>query len=297
MAMCALVLAVALSLQKEGVDFRIASETEAIDPARSVFVAVTATAPQDVEVRLPDLGGRLRGFSSAESFAEPTVTAKDGSVTQTTRWKLVPEPCADVYRISPVAVGVTRRGADVSFVAGPLYFGPPAARPAVEGGIEIDPQKDLPPWSWKRVLKVAGWALLAVLLAGLVWLLIRLLVRRVKEYRLSPVERALAELDRLLAKALPTQGRYKDFYVELTLVVRRYVQRAYGVRAPHLTTEEFLREVSSGAGSSGVARCAALKDFLETSDRVKFAGLQATPELAGEASDRARRYLVEDSRS
>ena len=108
---------------------------------------------------------------------------------------------------------------------------------------------------------------------------------------MSPIERAWVELDRLLKKGLPGRGRYKDFYVELTMVVRRYVQRKYGIKAPHLTTEEFLREFrDEGRGMRDE-----LRKFLESADMVKFAGVEATPEMADEATDSARGYLKSDA--
>ena len=110
---------------------------------------------------------------------------------------------------------------------------------------------------------------------------------------MSPIERAWVELDRLLKKGLPGRGRYKDFYVELTMVVRRYVQRKYGIKAPHLTTEEFLRNERIVELSNN--RIAELKAFLESADMVKFAGVEATPDMADAATDSARGYLKSDS--
>lgn len=108
---------------------------------------------------------------------------------------------------------------------------------------------------------------------------------------MSPIERAWAELDRLLKKDLPGRGRYKDFYVELTRVVRNYIQRKYSIKAPHMTTEEFLAAFKSGSPQS----LAALKNFLESADLVKFAGLEATPEMTDAATDSARGYLKDDA--
>jgi hypothetical protein len=187
-------------------------------------------------------------------------------------------------------------GADdgsLSFVAGPIIFGAPAAREPVTGDMETDPKKDLPPLSWKLVGQIAGGAAALALLVTALVLLVRYAVRRVREHRMSPIERAWVELDRLLRKGLPGRGRYKDFYVELTMVVRRYVQRKYGVQAPHLTTEEFLR----ACGSDG--RCgnaASLGRFLASADMVKFAGVEATPEMADDATASARGYLTLDAR-
>ncbi len=78
------------------------------------------------------------------------------------------------------------------------------------------------------------------------------------------------------------------------MVVRRYVQRKYGIKAPHLTTEEFLRE-SSNRRIVELSNGAELKKFLESADMVKFAGVEATPEMADEATDSARGYLKNDA--
>ena len=111
---------------------------------------------------------------------------------------------------------------------------------------------------------------------------------------MSPIERAWVELDRLLKKGLPGRGRYKDFYVELTMVVRRYVQRKYGIKAPHLTTEEFFAELAK-SNNQTIEQSNNLRRFLESADLVKFAGVEATPEMADEATDSARGYLQSDA--
>ena len=61
-----------------------------------------------------------------------------------------------------------------------------------------------------------------------------------------------------------------------------------------MTTEEFLRECSAVEGRIGDT--AALGKFLESADMVKFAGVEATPEMADDATDSARGYLKGDSR-
>lgn len=275
--------AVLFEAAKGGVSVKVDADSAGIDPAKSVFLQVEVSSPPGKAVQLPDLRDRVVGFSLAEDFVEEPETAADGSLVQKANWRLVPEPCADVYKVRPFAVG--------DMVAGPVYFEPPPAREPVTGGMECDPKKDLPPLSWK----LAGWialALAAVAALGFaLWRLVAYLARRVREHRMSPIERAWAELDRLLRKGLPGRGRYKDFYVELTMVVRRYVQRKYGIRAPHLTTEEFLAQFRDDGGG----RRDELAKFLESADMVKFAGVEATPEMADAATGSARSYLASDS--
>ena len=84
------------------------------------------------------------------------------------------------------------------------------------------------------------------------------------------------------------------------MVVRRYVQRKYGIKAPNLTTQEFLSSVPQAALGCGADKQTlapdALKRFLESADLIKFAGVEATPEMADEATDSARSYLKDDSK-
>jgi len=297
-----LVAATLLAVERNGISLNVESETETIDPARSVFVTLTVKSPRDVTVTMPDLRERVRGFSQTEDFEETPKTLDDGSVVRTVNWKLVPEPCAEQYKIAPFVVTASPRlmssAADegsLSFWAGPVKFANPPPRETVTGGMECDPQKDLPPFSWKLV----GYGALVVLgvlsVLGLLFWAIKYLTRRVKEHRMSPIERAWVELDRLLKKGLPGRGRYKDFYVELTMVVRRYIQRKYGIRAPHLTTEEFLRNNRIVELSNN--RIAELKAFLENADMVKFAGVEATPDMADAATESARGYLKGDDKT
>ena len=293
MAFATTLLAAALLTAGEGgVELAIEGDSLAVDPARSVFLTVTVKAPKGVSAEPPDIRDRVRGFSLAETFAKEPETLKDGSTVKSADWRLVPEPCAAVYKIAPFAVEPA--GAS-GFVAGPLYFEAPPPRDPVTGGVEADPKKDLPPFSWRLAGIVAAWAALVAAAAFGLYLLLRHLARRVKEHMMSPIERAWAELDRLLKKRLPKRGKYKDFYVELTMVVRRYVQRKYGVKAPHMTTEEFLGELRrEGGGRFGDTE--ALGRFLESADMVKFAGVEATTEMADGATASAREYLESDNR-
>ena len=288
-----LVAATVLEMSRGGVDLKVDSDLTQIDPAKSVFLRVELKAPSDRKATLPDLRDRVQGFSLAEEFKEEPKTGNAGAVTQVMNWRLLPEPCAAVYKIRPFVVKVSPKllsaqsdEGKYSIDAGPDYFEATGAREPVTGAMEADPKRDLPPLSWKLVGWIAA-ALVAILgLLALVVLLVKYLARRIKEHRMSPIERAWVELDRLLKKGLPGRGRYKDFYVELTMVVRRYIQRRYGIRAPHMTTEEFLRAAKPSDE---------LRRFLESADMVKFAGVEATPEMADEATDSARGYLKSDA--
>lgn len=274
-----LLLAVFFELNQGGVEFKVESETDVIDPAQSVFLRVELKTPAGRHpIEMPDFRDRVKGFSLVEDFEEEPKTLNDGSSLQVTNWRLVPEPCADTYKIKPFAVG--------DLVGGPIYFELPAVREVVTGEMEVSPSKDMPPLSWKLVAWIALWIIGAIVVLMGMRIAILFLVRKIKEHRMSPIERAWVELERLLKRELPAKGRYKDFYVELTMVVRRYIQRKYGIRAPNMTTEEFLREAKPSNE---------LRKFLESADLVKFAGVEATLEMAETATTSARSYLKSDN--
>ena len=292
--------AVETDLSKGGISLAVTASPDRVDVARDFEVVVRAVAPSGVTVALPDLRDRFRGFSVAEDFAEEPLVSEDGATTYVSSWRLVPKPCEKTYKLLPFVVTLLRnadgRESSESFYTSPVYFGNPAVREPVTGGIEVDPEKDLPPLSWKLVKQCALVLLSVCSVAALVWWAARKVAQKIREHRMSPIERAMLELDRLLQKGLPGRGRYKDFYIELTMVVRRYIQRRHSVRAPNLTTDEFLRAASENPVFTREA-LEGLKQFLESSDMVKFAGVEATPEMADSATDRARNYLNTDSRS
>ena len=106
---------------------------------------------------------------------------------------------------------------------------------------------------------------------------------------LSPQELAYLELERLLAEDLAATD-VKLFYVELTGVVRRYIERTTGIRAPEQTTEEFLREIN-GTAVFPPDEGQRLADFLESADLVKFAAFEPGREDVEESFRRAKAFI------
>jgi len=262
---------------------------------RDLMLTLTVESPAGQEIKLPDLRDRFSGFSKVEEFAGERLVAGERA-RQIFRWKLTPE-AEKSWRLAPFAVSVidtaAKREVD-AFATAPVRFPPPPPRPPVTGEIEADPQ---PEWIPPTPRQVATWIFAALAGIALLFGAFRLLMslsRRVKEARLSPAERAMVELERLLGKHLPERGLFKDFYVEITFVVRRYVERTYGIRAPSQTTEEFLQAIKDHPRFTR-AVAASLAEFLNAADQIKFAGVEATPARAEEAVTRVRDYIAADS--
>ena len=143
-------------------------------------------------------------------------------------------------------------------------------------------------WPWLAV----GLAVLAAAAGG-----IRYWLRHVAERaRLTAYDRALARLDRLQRQGLPDSSHLDAWYVELSDIVRRYIEARFGLRAPELTTEEFLLEAGRAAALSKAHR-ELLSAFLERCDRVKFARYSPAADESQDALQLARRFLDETSDS
>jgi hypothetical protein len=106
---------------------------------------------------------------------------------------------------------------------------------------------------------------------------------------LTPSELAYLELQQLLDNAVAREDP-KLFYVELTAIVRRYIERTTTIRAPEQTTQEFLHEISR-RGDFPVEEAQRLKNFLEAADLVKFAALEPRKEDIEESFRRARVFV------
>lgn len=132
-------------------------------------------------------------------------------------------------------------------------------------------------------LQVALWALgLVVLVAGAFAAFRKLRSRptipdpRPQPTRRSPHDIALGALARLEASSLLEKGEIKRFHVEVSEILRRYVEAGYGIAALEMTTLEILEGLER-AGAPADFRTG-LKTFLDRCDLVKFA--KARPDAA-----------------
>jgi hypothetical protein len=264
---------------------------------KDVLLTLAVTAPPTVDVTLPPLEDRVQGFDLNGYFSEePDV--REGSVTRVHHARLTPR-IAPEHRVAPIAVAYVDRGASPPvegwFPTRALGL-PLRARPSVAAGADVDAALS-PVWIPPSRRAVLLALLAAVAGAGvlvLLWVAARKLRRQARLRRLSPLERALRELEELLARDLVGRGLVKDFYVDLTMVVRRYIERAHAIRAPEQTTEEFLAAAAVNARFTPRS-LATLRAFLEAADLVKFAAHHPDSETVARAVSTARGYLETDA--
>lgn len=131
-------------------------------------------------------------------------------------------------------------------------------------------------WGW---LKTLGWVLLGlvVVAAAVYFLLLRKkpLTDAESQALLPPFERAMVQLRQLEQSRYLIQDEFKQYYTELTDIVRSYLEDEVHVSAMESTTSELITklEMLRDAGQLNLEpqTLAQFKGILETADLVKFA--------------------------
>lgn len=102
--------------------------------------------------------------------------------------------------------------------------------------------------------------------------------------RLLPWERAWNRLRELQNRHYLEEGRFKEFYSELSDILRIYIEDRFDIHAPDMTTEEFLGNLKYSAVLTGQNK-KDVSDFLTHCDMVKFAKYESTMETAMRSLD------------
>lgn len=103
-------------------------------------------------------------------------------------------------------------------------------------------------------------------------------------------ETAYEALNILRSENLPASGRIKEYYIELSRIVRCYIEDRFSVKAPEMTTEEFLCSLRDSGILTG-AQKNIIKQFLSQCDLVKFARYGPAPEEVGGSFNTAKRLI------
>lgn len=128
----------------------------------------------------------------------------------------------------------------------------------------LPPDEGGSPWAlW------IGLLVTALIVITLTWLILRKRhIAPLQRLAPAPHETALRALEDL--SALLQEGQEREFVNQVSSVVRAYIQERFGLRAPHRSTEEFLREAAESTVLSAHDQ-ELLRDFLCECDKVKFA--------------------------
>jgi hypothetical protein len=153
----------------------------------------------------------------------------------------------------------------------------------IEGVVEI-PKKTSLWWLWILLVFIV----LAV--PATWWLLRRKRIKALVRIFKPAHEVAYARLRILVAENLVEAGRIKEFYEQISGILRHYIEDRFDLHAPERTTEEFLSELQR-TDVLATADKDVLAEFLTHCDLVKFARHAPTAEQIQRTFDLVKDFI------
>ncbi len=272
----------------------------------SIYVRLEIEAPAGVSINAPfqEAGDQRLGRFRVVGFVRDSERKPSGGQLQEQTYTLE-APASGRQRIPPLRLEMVdardaRGSADatkpqelltdeISLDVAPVPA-EVATKPLMPGEGELDP--DVGKTSWVLIVGLAG--LVLMLGSGSILLVRALRARRRIAAQRSAYDEAVAQLRALEERGAPDTSDADAWFVKLSSIVRGYLEHRYDIRAPELTTEEFLL-VATARPELTTEHRGLLTLFLERCDRVKFAGYR--PDASESiATLSAARGFVEDTR-
>ncbi len=271
----------------------------------AIYARLEIEAPAGVAIDAPfqEAGDQRLGRFRVVAFTRDSQRKPDGGQHHEQTYTL-DAPSSGRQRIPPLRFEMTDARQGSAAGAGkpqevltdevPLEIAPlpaEAANAQLKAALgELDP--DVGGIGWLTLLGLAS--LVAVIGAGSVLGYRAWRARRRIERQRSAYDEAVARLRELEQAGPPDETAADGWFVALSAIVRNYLEQRYEIRAPELTTEEFLQVATARPELSSEHR-ALLTSFLERCDRVKFAGYRPDADESL-ATLKAARGFVEDTR-
>jgi hypothetical protein len=256
---------------------------------------LTVEAGEDAEVVVPLLAERIGDFTIRD-FGEVKKTPVGGKMVSERWYDLVTyEPGDHIVPGPPIHYRLP--GSDLQRVDAPdaLIMVERLAGDDATDVRDVKPPVAVPP-DYTLLWSALGGAALLLALA----LALHRFLNRVRAAAAPPPrpahEVALEALARLRASRLLESGQHGELYVRLSAIVREYVEARFRLRAPEMTTEEFLQAMQSSPQLSAEHRSLLVR-FLTEADLVKFARYVPSADDAGRACEAARRFVESTAES
>ncbi len=261
---------------------------------KSAVLTLVVEAPTGTEVTIPDVRDALGELKVKGTPAHKQEIIGETRVRTTEQYILDPIHVRS-YFIRPV---------ELTWSGGSLTVPIPAFRARdltpeevaeantfvseLPGGPGVDTGMRRPAWHW---------AVLAAVVAALALVAWRML-RRTREVLApepikTPWQIAKERLALLQTRQLPQQGKFDAYYVDLSSILRYYIEGRFQLHAPERTTPEFLAE-TVGHRYFSPQQEVFLSRFLRLCDRVKFARFRPDLEEMARSFDEVA-HFVEDT--
>lgn len=157
---------------------------------------------------------------------------------------------------------------------------------------DIKKPANLPSNLWKVVTAAV---VLLILLAVLVLLIVKKRKTGPKptpvKPQVPPAQEALASLEEIKNRNLVVKGMFKEYYFQVSGVLRRYIERRFSVPVTEKTTEEFISQMTRSSVLSD-SQQSMVKSYLQHCDMVKFAKYEPSVEDTTRIFETAKEFVL-----
>lgn len=263
-----------------------------ISVAESLQLTLTATAPEGYHVFFPEFKQSLGDFTLLQALSTPKKLGDSGIVTSRT-WTLSPY-LPGTYSLPQLNVTAKQdKGASTE----ELKISLPAQTITVTSFLEKEDENPkisdiYPPVSLAVPFSyyLIGGCGALLLITFFAWLIFRHKKNEAPPPQTPLHILALEKISHLMDKRSP-ETTYSQFYGELSLILRHYIEQGFGLKAAEQTTEEFV--VSLGSSSLfSVKEKDLLKNFLHRSDMIKFARMIPAESEVSQSVEVCRAFIT-----
>jgi uncharacterized membrane protein len=246
-------------------------DKNSVSIGEKIKYTLEAKSDKDVEIKFPDFGENLAGFAIRDYGSSKGGFFGSRTLTQ---WYVL-----DIYetgKFTIPAAAIKYRASDKEqwreALTGPISV---EVRSVLDRDVEKADIRDIkgPVGLYNLTYIYIVLAIIAVII--LIVLAVTLLKKRRKpQETMTPPrpahEIAYEALRELMSRDYIKAGRVREYYFELSNIVRHYIEDRFHLKAPEMTTEEFLTTLKYSEvlnrDQKGV-----IKEFLSHCDMVKFA--------------------------
>lgn len=237
-----LLLVITLAGNAQTAQFSAQTDTNRILIGEQLTLSLRAEVPKESEFTWPVMADTIQGL-------EIVAAEKIDTNTKGQTWTILQNIRLTSFDSGYTAIPPLDLAVNGEKITSPAIAIEVAMPPLSEQQEMYDIKEPLePPFNW---LALILWAAGLLLLAALVFFLVRWLSKRKKqekltpEQRLSPYEYAQLQLKELEKEQLWQAGKTKEYYSRLTDILRLYLERQMHINAMESTADEVIRKVQA----------------------------------------------------
>lgn len=230
---------------------------------------------RDVAVELPELGANLGQFEIRD-YNDLAPEKQGGEIIQRREYIISTFDIGE-YEIPPVSIRYRQPGDTTwqELATEQIKIMVESLKPSEAGDIRDIKPPLIIERDWKQYIRYAIAAMLALAIGILSYIVIKRirqgkgLISRAEKPPRPPHEVALEALEQLVQGSLLQTGQVKQFYIQISEIIRRYIEGRYFIPAIEMTTTQLIDAMKEAEIESEVVQL--VEDFLLACDLVKFA--------------------------